>query len=146
MTWSSEINNKLKTIEEYRGTFPRDQLPVLKKFPSSLIMNTHPSTMKGEHWVAVYINKSGFGEYFDPYGFEPLVEEFKEFMNKSCPDGWTYNNEMIQGLTSVKCGQFCVCFVYLRCHFKFTMKQIVKLFSKNLNINDVIIDKIYRII
>jgi hypothetical protein len=144
MVWSSDIIESLKSITTFLGTFPKDRLPMIKSLPCSLVMNTHSSNQPGEHWVAVYINKKGFGEYFDPYGFEPFVVEFREFLDKYCSDGWTYNRQTIQGLTSIKCGEFCVVFIQLKSLYKFSMFQIVNIFSKsNQNINDVILEYIY---
>ena len=144
MTTSTELNNRLKHIDEYIGTFPRDKLPKIKKYPSALILNTDPSHKPGQHWVAIYINKNGFGEYFDPYGLEPLWDDFKIFLDENCPNGWTYNNITIQAINSINCGQFCYTFIILR-SLDYSIQQIVQLFSKSSNLNDAIVEKYYSL-
>jgi len=144
---TSQILNKCRQIDSFGGVFAADQLPqTLNKVPFSLIVNTHKSNMPGEHWVAIYINKNNFGEYFDSFGMAPYVDEIENFLHTVCKDGWTYNSTPIQGLSSIKCGQFCILFIWLR-NLGFTMSQISNLFSKKDGAtNDKIIDEFYRFI
>ena len=34
---------------------------------SANVINSHPSSKPGEHWITVYFDKHGKGEYFDSY-------------------------------------------------------------------------------
>lgn len=145
MTISSELLQKCKNIKSFIGVYPADRLPEIKTYPSSLIMNTHTSNKPGEHWVAVYIDKNGFGEYFDSFGLQPYVNYFIEFLDENCKNGWTFNSKTIQGLTSINCGKFCVIFIWLR-NIGISTSNIIKLFSnRDLIINDDVIDEFYRI-
>ena len=135
MTTSLELNEKLCFLSEYLGAFPRDRLPKVRKYPSALIMNTHPSHKEGEHWVAVYIDKNKKGIYFDPFGLYPLEEEFKKFLNDNCENGWTYSSKIIQSIKSVNCGGYCYTFIILR-SMGYPLNHIWGLFDDNTDIND----------
>ena len=56
---------KSKTI--FKKVCALDQLEK-PTFPSAYVINSDPSSEPGEHWVAVYFDKRGRGEYFDSYG------------------------------------------------------------------------------
>ena len=61
------------------GVFSRDQTPNQVSFPCAYIFNTHPHNREGEHWICVYIDSNGVGEYFDSFGFLLLLGEFSDF-------------------------------------------------------------------
>jgi hypothetical protein len=145
--YSSQIANKCQRLKSFTGVFAADKLPrTLNELPSSLIVNTHKSSMPGEHWVAIYVNENGFGEYFDSFGMAPYVDEIKDFLNSVCKDGWTYNTSAIQGLSSIKCGQFCIVFIWFR-NLGFTMNQVLSLFSKQDGMtNDQIVDEFFSLL
>ena len=116
MTTNKELNKKLSFIREYMGTFPCDRLPRVAKYPAALILNTHPSNKPGEHWVAVYIDSKKTGIYFDPYGFEPLLAEFKNFLDDNCLNGWTYSTKIVQSnkiFNSIKYFYFKYCVIFI---------------------------------
>ena len=56
---------KSKTI--FKKVCALDQLEK-PTFPFAYVINSDPSSEPGEHWVAVYFDKRGRGEYFDSYG------------------------------------------------------------------------------
>lgn len=144
MTTSTELNRRLRHIGEYIGTYPSDLLPKITKFPAALILNTDPSNKPGQHWVAVYIKRNGVGEYFDPFGLQPLMNEFINFLDNNCPNGWTFNDNTIQGINSINCGRFCYMFIILK-SLDYSLVQIIKLFSRIHLLNDAIIDKYYNL-
>ena len=51
------------------GVFPMDRLPKQFKTPACMIINSASSSSQGEHWLAVFIDQYGRGEFFDSYGF-----------------------------------------------------------------------------
>jgi hypothetical protein len=57
------------TSDSFLGVYPSDLLP-LTNMPknSALVFNTDPQDKPGQHWIAVYVDKGGKGEYFDSYG------------------------------------------------------------------------------
>ena len=66
----------------FKKACARDQLKRVG-YPSAYVINTHPKSLPGEHWIAVYFDKNGKGEYFDSYGLPPRVNKFTEFMNRN---------------------------------------------------------------
>ena len=97
------------------GCFALDQLPTPTKLPFGLIANTEPSQKAGEHWVAVWIDGRGRGEYFDSYGLR-AKQELQQQMKKWAPNGWrqVINGDPIQEPLSTVCGQHCLWFLYQR--------------------------------
>ena len=78
----------------FKKVCARDQVekPI---FPSAYIINSDPSNMPGEHWVAVYFDKKCRGEYFDSYGLPPDVLHLEIYMNQHSSTNWIYNNKKI---------------------------------------------------
>ena len=65
---------KSKTI--FKKVCALDQLEK-PTFPSAYVINSDPSSKPGEHWVAVYFDKRGRGEYFDSYGLPRTLIDLK---------------------------------------------------------------------
>ena len=42
------------TRNYFIGVYSRDQLPIIKDYPSCFILNTDTSDKPGEHWLAIY--------------------------------------------------------------------------------------------
>ena len=83
-------------------------------YPSAYVINSHPSSKPGEHWIAVYFDKHGKGEYFDSYGLPPSVNGFTALMERNSKE-WVYNDKTLQSLFFTTCGHYCVYFVLYRC-------------------------------
>jgi hypothetical protein len=66
----------------FLGVFARDEIPTLKlnDFPFCFIVNTHPRKKKEEHWLAFYVDKFGFCDFFDSYGISPDFYNLKEYL------------------------------------------------------------------
>lgn len=115
---TEEINSLLKkhssTRHVFRGVYARNRLPRRLTYPTALIANTDPDTLPGTHWVAVYIDSNGRGEYYDPAGRPPLHQTFLNFMNKQCTS-WTFNTVRVQEVGSSVCGQHCIFYLVHRC-------------------------------
>ncbi len=122
----------------FQGVYPRDKLPRSSKtYPSAYVCNTEPHTEKGEHWIAIYFDEHGHGEYFDSYGLPPIHKTFIHFLNKHCIS-WIYNDKQLQGLTSHVCGQYCIFYLWHRCRGT-SMQTIVLMFGNNVQDNDVLV-------
>ena len=63
-------------------------------YPSSFVINLDPSYKPGSHWVAVYFDRNGVGEYFDSFSH--------------------YNHMHVQKIYTTTCGQFVVFYIYQR--------------------------------
>lgn len=85
---------------------------VLKGKDNSFVCNTADSHSEGEHWIAIYINSIGCGEYFDSYGFGPN-RVFKDFL-ETYSHNWTYNTISLQTPLTTVCGQYCVCWLHAK--------------------------------
>ena len=69
-----QINNflKKKLGHVFKGVYARDQLAALKtQSPACYVVNTHPITSPGEHWIAIYVTNNRNGVYFDSFGLAP---------------------------------------------------------------------------
>ena len=66
-------------------------------WPSSYILNLDRDTEKGSHWVTIWIDSNGNGEYFDPIGLPPVFRNIEQFFEDNTRT-WTYNNEQFQDL------------------------------------------------
>ena len=93
----------------FAGVFSRDRLPrqCPNVRPILFVVNTDRARGPGEHWVCIYLNPSGVGEYFDSYGFPPYHREIKTFLRKNSRR-YVYNNVVLQEPFSQTCGYYCV--------------------------------------
>ena len=69
-----------KTKNIFKKVCALDQLEK-PTFPSAYVINSDPSSEPGEHWVAVYFDKRGRGEYFDRYGLPPTLVGLESYMD-----------------------------------------------------------------
>ena len=122
-----------------------DTLPADKQScPCALIMNTDVASQQGSHWVCLYIDKNGHGDYFDSYGREPMQEEMIKFLNLNCIE-WKSNKKRLQGYMSTVCGQNCVYFHLKRCR-NMLLTSIVAIFSnKNYDLNDYTVSRYVKL-
>lgn len=132
---TGRINYILREYKQYVGAFPSNRLPTVQVRPYCLIVNTDPEGEKGEHWNAIYIDEKNHGEFFDPYGYSPLVYDIHKYMVTTCAS-WTYNTIQFQSLkpTSVSCGHICVLYLLIKIQ-KGTLHQFYKIYTK-FRIND----------
>jgi hypothetical protein len=127
---TARIEQLLKNLHNFQGVYSSDTLP---ETPSLFICNTDPSTKPGEHWIAIHVDKNGYGEYFDSFG-RPPRKNFEDYMNTKCLQ-WTFNKRCLQSRISAFCGQYCVVFVRLRSK-GFNLTKIVGLFTNDTGFND----------
>ena len=95
------------------GVFAADTLPTQRiQPPCCLVVNTDPADKPGSHWIAIYIDRDGCGEYFDSYGMAPC---FPQFLDRHAYSGWKWNTRQVQCTVSSLCGAFCILFLTQRC-------------------------------
>ena len=94
------------------GIYPCDKIPIniCKKCDIGLICNTQKMGNNGEHWIAIFLPKTGTIEYFDSFGKKPTNSFFLQFINKT---RYKYNKRKVQHDMSDTCGQHCM--FYLLC-------------------------------
>jgi hypothetical protein len=117
----------------FRGVFSVDTLP---DEPRLLVCNTDPSIKPGKHWVTIFVDSTGRGEYFDSFGQKPpgILEAY---MNECCND-WIYNTRQLQSIVSSYCGFYCCFYCMLRCR-DFDLTRIIKFFTRDTGFNDSIV-------
>lgn len=96
------------------------------------IVNSEPSTLPGRHWMCVF--NSNPMEFFDPLGHDARHYN----LDTNLKNNYVYNNTKVQGPFSVKCGQFCLFYLYHRCN-GYTMLDIVNILDNSFIVNDKIV-------
>ena len=122
---------------------PIDKIPIKKiRRTCGFIVNTHDSSLPGEHWFAIYLPKYGKIEYFDSYGIKPINHQVYELI-KTNQKSFIYNTKPIQGADSTNCGKYCIFFLYMRAR-GYNMKKILKFFVNNKQQNDLFINSLFK--
>lgn len=129
----------------FYGVFPSDFLPLNVKLPAFLICNTEPSSKRGSHWCAIYINKAGESEIFNSFGsLQPIQKEFRQFLQKNSPRGYTVSNtKRLQSDYSTNCGNYCCVYLYYKACKKTMWKFLSQFSEKRLSENDTKVMKMY---
>lgn len=103
---------KLYKNHTFLGVFPCNKPPTIdqrKKF--SLIFNTGHSSTKGEHFVAIYCNRSQF-YYFDSLGSPDIDINISNFIQSTINKrSLILYIEPIQHPLSTFCGFYCLAFL-----------------------------------
>ena len=96
----------------FRGVYAIDEMELIKtvSYPSSFVINLDPGYKPRSHWVAVYFDKNGVGEYFDSFAHYPPCKVV-HFL-RSYAEGWQYNHMQVQELYTTTCGRFVVFYIY----------------------------------
>jgi hypothetical protein len=126
------------------GVFPIDKLPKEKTNKKCFIINSDPSFLPGEHWIAIFFPNKGLAEFFDSMGRNPSFysELLLDFLLKQNSNGFMYNTKKFQSIKSSTCGMFCLYFLYYRIRGdKFS--DLINRFGNNLLQNDSIVTDFY---
>ena len=69
----SQIERYLKIFcgNVFMGVFPSDKLPRFIPRPALFVCNTDASHLPGQHWIAIFVDSDGRGEFMDSFGREP---------------------------------------------------------------------------
>lgn len=128
----------------FEGVYAADTLPRhVHKRPALLIANTDPISREGQHWVAFYIGEHGEGEFWDSYGFPPLVSHHRKFLNRLCKK-WTFNHTSLQAIDSQVCGEYCVLYLVHRAHGHSLHDFVKKLFCSHPEKNDLTVRRLFK--
>lgn len=136
-----KILNKDNCIKNYyNNVYSIDTLPrFIKKVPAFLIINTSPSYVENGHWLAIYIHKNRYLEFFDSYGLSPKYYNLNKFIRNNS-NYFSYNNIQLQSFITKTCGYFCLIFLLLKCH----KININNFFKGNINQNEKKINYIFK--
>lgn len=122
----------------FQGVYAANTLPRHVQLPALLVVNTDTSEREGTHWVAMYISAFGRGEFFDSFGFPPIIPQHRHFMDNNC-SSWTYNTVQLQGIDSSVCGEYCVLFLTHRAR-GLSMEEFLWFFSVgDESVNDLLV-------
>jgi hypothetical protein len=130
---TTEIERLLANQPGFQGVFSSDKLP---QKPRLLVCNTDPSWKPGEHWIAIYVDKNGRGEYFDSFGRKP-DKHFERYLNFNCAS-WTFTKKRLQSSISSFCGYYCCLYILL----KVKGLDMNKLFTNDTGYNDWLVHSI----
>lgn len=140
---TKELSKDIYSRLSFIGVFPRDRLPDIYKYPCSFVLNTHPSSKIGEHWIAFYFNQEKKCDFFDSFGLPPSYYNLEKYINKFS-FSFNYNKIQLQNFFSSSCGYYCIFFILLRCRH-FSLKDIVEIFSKSdFSLNDFRVENIFN--
>ena len=126
-----------RTRSIFRGVVPKDGLSTTTTdgvLPADFVCNTDDGDELGEHWIALYLDADGRGDYFCSYGLPPRHAAFCTFINEHCSE-WTHNSKRFQSPLSNVCGQYCIAYVLFRCNGLPT-RTLINLFGTDLVAND----------
>ena len=99
-----KINEILKDVKNFIGTFSKDNVPILKNNESTIVYLADSSN-KRTHWIAMkFIDNKLF--YFDSYGIPFIPDIIKKQYKKIIT-----NMYRIQSNNSNVCGKFCIMFI-----------------------------------
>ena len=105
------IASILANYPPFKGVYSFDQwrsLPIV--FPATYVFNTQPQHVEFGHWVAIFINDSKQGVFFDTFGRSPEVLGFHSFLAKHTIS-YTYNPNFVQNPLTTTCGQHVIVFL-----------------------------------
>ena len=142
---TSILDKKITNGTDFLGVLACDQLSShkVRKPPAMLIVNTHPSDMPGEHWLAIYFTKQNQGYFFDSFGNPPDSAKFSPeiftYLVENCGDVY-YSRSQVQNNYSTTCGQHCIFFL---CHIQrgIPFTRVLNMYSGNLACNDAMVCK-----
>ena len=104
------LRNESKTKNIFKKFCALDQLEK-PTFLSTYVIKSDPSREPGEHWVAVYYDNHGQGEYFYSYELFFGFVGLKSYMDTYLLSSWIYNHKTLQAYFSSFCGYYCVYFI-----------------------------------
>ena len=126
-----------RTRSIFQGVFPRNHIPPHPHPPVGYVLNTDPCDRPGEHWVVVFLDRDGQGEYFDSYGLPPVSPRITRWLTETTRR-WTWNPQTLQSDSTAVCGQYCLYYALQRAR-DVPMSQIVSLFEGPPSDNDVMV-------
>ena len=135
----------INTKDSFRGVFPRDLLfkhgKVLPNKNNSYVCNTACKESPGEHWIAIYIDDEGKGEYFDSYGLYPN-DTFACFLQNNC-HSWDRTIIPLQNPLTTVCGQYCIFWLYSK-GLGFTTPCIIESLKNSYNSDTCVLEFVNR--
>src|SRR6267154_3993004 len=127
-----------KNCAIYRGIYACDRLPNVVIRPSVIVVNTDPADQPGQHWICMFFDKNGHGEFFDSFGISPQ-RIFERYMDSRCTV-WTFNNKQMQSLVSRFCGHYCIWYCMMKFR-KASLNELIHTMSKDTVLKDFLVHR-----
>ena len=124
----------------YRGVYPCDKLPSIawSMRPFVIVANTDPASRPGQHWICMYFDEKGYGEFFDSFG-SPPNGIFKLNMDKHCVM-WKFNDKQFQSSVSRFCGHYCIWYCMMK-NRNISMHTIKHAMTDDTGLNDYLVHR-----
>jgi hypothetical protein len=112
----SELNNRLRKIKNYAGSFARNELKKIeiKIFPFFMVINLDKRESKGTHWIALAIYQNDIFICDSLGGINPsraLPIELIDFLDIIAHTRNLNMTTQLQSIDSELCGKYCVLFI-----------------------------------
>jgi hypothetical protein len=134
---STILQREPDTRPFFKGVFSADSVLTFSPcVPCAIIINTDPSSQPGRHWVAIFIDNTNQGQFFDSYGNKPEYyhPEWNLWLSKWTKK-WTYSSRVVQPDSSVHCGVHSLFFI-LHCCQGLSYGDIMELYTEDKMAND----------
>lgn len=131
-----------KRMKIFKGIFACDTLPNSITLPAAFVINLSPKHSRGSHWVGLFIDSKRVAHYFDSFGFSPYEPNIIFYIKKHAKVV-KFNKKQIQHLGSNKCGKFVILFVLCKMYNN-DFDEILRRFSINLGVNEIVIENILK--
>lgn len=124
------------------NVYAANRLPIYIEAPTFLVSNLDSDKKPGSHWVAIHIDQSSVGQYFDSFGRSPEGTH-RTFLNRNCRQ-WDYNNKRIQNDWTSVCGEYCVVYLYYKFYGK-SMLEFTNIFQTDETVrNDILVYDMFK--
>lgn len=127
------------TKNQFIEAFAFNEYPQIRNYPISFIINTQPRNMRGEHWLAVFIDSYKNAYFFDSYGQAPSFYKLDQLILRGSSN-YYYNQKRLQG-NQPYCGLYCLFFLIAAA--KNNIQLFLNKFNSNLYSNDIFINNNY---
>ena len=127
-----------KNCAIYRGIYASDELLPVQSHRHVIVVNTDPASRPGQHWICMYFDGDGNGEYFDSFGMPPS-RNFKRYLDKQCT-AWTFNNKRLQSLISKFCGHYCIWYCMMK-NRNVSLYELIKTMPDDTGLNDYLVHR-----
>ena len=139
----NQINQKLRNVSGYLGTYAIDELDSLhiSHYPSFIIINLDERANGGTHWIAMAMYQN---DVFvcDSLGFllpsESFPQKMINFLYRITYNRHLHITSQLQPSIATSCGQFAMYFTYFMSTTNNFSDFLCK-FSTNLELNDIIV-------
>ena len=124
------------------GVYAADKIPRVLSSPAAIVSNLDTADKPGSHWIAIYIDKNGYGNYFDSYGLAPLSAHHLDCLRRNCAR-YRWSEKQLQSFDSKVCGEYCIVFLYYMC-IGGNLRSFHSLFGSRTRDNDILVTRFHK--